>query len=221
MDAPWWALPASKYREQLTIGATGYTTYYLENENFKVPAGCTAYIITGVTPSGSITTPDQAVVKAFTAGKIIPKQTGFILQGTPNTTVEYQANVTGTEESVTGNLLVGTATEQEISGAGYKYYIFSASGDQGLGFYKQGTRQGASIKLKAHRAGLRLSESIGRAKSFIIDFEAARREAGTTGIHGVRPEAQRLDNAVYDLQGRRVINPTHGIYIINGKKIIK
>ena len=216
-----WAKYKGRYYEQTVIGATGYTTYYLENENFLVPAGCTAYIITGVTPSGSITTPDQAIVKAFTAGKIIPKQTGFILQGTPNSTVIYQANVTGPEESVTGNLLIGTATEQEISGAGYKYYIFSANGDQGLGFYKQGTRQGASIKLKAHRAGLRLSESIGRAKSLIIDFDAARREAETTGIRSARPEMQRRDNAVYDLQGRRVINPTHGIYIINGKKIIK
>ena len=165
--------------------------------------------------------PDQAVVKAFTAGKIIPKQTGFILQGTPNSTVVYQANVTGTEENVTGNLLVGTATEQEISGAGYKYYIFSANGDQGLGFYKQGTRQGASIKLKPHRAGLRLDESSGRAKSLIFDFDAARREAETTGIRSVRLEMQRRDNAVYDLQGRRVTNPTHGIYIINANKIIK
>ena len=216
-----WSDNIGNYREEVNIGTTGYTTYYLENENFLIPAGCTAYIITGVTPSGSITTPDQAIVKAFTAGKIIPKKTGFILQGTPNTTVEYQANVTGTEENVTGNLLVGTATEQEISGAGYKYYIFSASGDQGLGFYKQGTRQGASIKLKPHRAGLRLSESIGRAKSLIFDFDAARREAETTGIRSVRPEMQRRDNAVYDLQGRRVVNPTHGIYIINGKKIIK
>ena len=215
-----WASYADKIVEDLQIGTTGYTTYYLENENFLIPAGCTAYIITGVTPSGSIATPDQAVVKAFGAGKIIPKKTGFILQGTANTTVEYQANVTGTEESVTGNLLVGTATEQEISGAGHKFYVL-ASGDQGLGFYKQGTRQGASIKLKPHRAGLRLSESIGRAKSLIFDFDAARREAETTGIHGVRPEMQRRDNAVYDLQGRRVINPTHGIYIINGKKIIK
>lgn len=216
-----WSHYADYYREEVKFGPTGYISYYLGTENFLVPAGCTAYIITGVTPSGSITTPDQAIVKAFTAGKIIPKQTGFILQGTPNTTVEYQANVTGTEESVTGNLLIGTATEQEISGAGYKYYIFSANGDQGLGFYKQGTRGGASIKLKPHRAGLRLSESIGRAKSFIIDFDAARREAETTGIRSVRPEAQRRDNAVYDLQGRRVVNPTHGIYIINGKKIIK
>ncbi|MGP1481860.1 MAG: leucine-rich repeat protein [Hoylesella enoeca] len=213
-----WSSYSNKFREEVKVGSTGYTTYYLENENFKVPAGCTAYIITGVTPSGSITTPDQAVVKAFGAGKIIPKKTGFILQSTPNTTVEYQANVTGTEENVTGNLLVGTATEQEISGAGYKYYILSNSGDQGLGFYKQGTRQGASIKLKPHRAGLRLDESIARAKSFIIDFDAARREAETTGIRRVHPESRQNDNAIYDLQGRRVTNPTHGIYIINGKE---
>ena len=216
-----WAKYKGRYYEQVYIGATGYTTYYLENENFKVPAGCTAYIITGVTPSGSITTPDNAIVKAFTAGKIIPKQTGFILQGTPNSTVVYQANVTGVEEDVTDNLLVGTATEREISGAGYKYYILSNSGDQGLGFYKQGTRGGASIKLKAHRAGLRLTEGIARAKSFFIDFDAARENANVAGIRNIGQEAEGRENVIYDLQGRRVKNPTHGIYIINGKKVIK
>ena len=209
-----WLDYKGKYYEKVSFGTSGYTTYYLENENFKVPTGCTAYIITGVTPN------NQAIVKAFGAGKIIPKQTGFVLQGLANTTVTYQANVSGTEEDVTGNLLVGTATELQFSSAGHKYYIF-AMGGQGPGFYKQGTRGGASIKLKPHRAGLCLDEAVAPAKSLIIDFDAARREAETTGIHGVRPEMQRRDNAVYDLQGRRVVNPTHGIYIINGKKIIK
>ena len=209
-----WSYYKGKYYEKVSFGTSGYTTYYLENENFLVPIGCTAYIITGVTPG------NQAIVKAFGAGKIIPKQTGFVLQGPANTTVTYQANVSGTEEDVTGNLLVGTATGQQFSSAGYKYYIF-AMGGQGPGFYKQGTRGGASIKLKPHRAGLCLDEAVAPAKSFIIDFDAARREAETTGIHGVRPEMQRRDNTVYDLQGRRVVNPTHGIYIINGKKIIK
>ncbi len=208
------------YHEKLVIGPAGYTTYYLENENFLVPTGCTAYIITGVTPSGTAA-PDQAIVKAFGAGKIIPKQTGFILQGPANSTVLYQAAVSGIEEDVTGNLLVGTATEREISGAGYKYYVLSNSGDQGLGFYKQGTRGGASIKLKAHRAGLRLTESIARAKSFIIDFDAARENANVAGIRNIGQEAEGRDNVIYDLQGRRVKNPTHGIYIINGKKVIK
>ena len=216
----YWNDISDKYREKVDIGSTGYTTYYLENENFKVPTGCTAYIITGVTPSGNKLLPDQAVVKAFTAGKIIPKQTGFILQGTPNSTVVYQANVTGTEESVAGNLLIGTATEQQFSATGKRFYIL-ANGDQGMGFYKQGTRYGMSIKLKAHRAGLRLDESVARAKSIVFDFDAARDEAETTGIQNVPTNGKQKNDVIYDLQGRRVTNPTHGIYIINGKKVIK
>lgn len=215
-----WASYADKVIEDVKIGATGYTSYYLENENFLVPAGCTAYIITGTTPSGNIANPDQAVVKAFTAGKIIPKKTGFILQGPASSTVAYQANVTGTEESVAGNYLVGTATEQELSGAGYKYYVL-ANGDQGMGFYSQGTRGGASIKLGAHHAGLRLPAAIARAKSFTVDFESARQEAEATGISTIEPTKQPHADVIYDLQGRRVVNPTHGIYIINGKKVIK
>ena len=216
----YWVDGANLYREELAIGTSGYTSYYLENENFKIPTGCTAYIITGINPSGSKIIPDQAVVKAFTAGKIIPKQTGFILQGTPSSTIEYQANVTGTEENVTGNLLIGTATEWEFSSAGDKYYVL-ANGDEGIGFYKQGTREGASIKLKAHRAGLRLAEAIAPAKGFTIDFESARKEAETTGIRDVRPTAQPREDVIYDLQGRRVMNPGRGIYIVNGKKVVR
>ena len=218
--APGWSSYADKIVETLEIGTTGYTTYYLENENFKVPTGCTAYIITGVTPSGSVTNPDQAVVKAFTAGKIIPKKTGFILQGPASSKVNYLANVTGTEENVAGNLLIGTATEQQFSATGKRFYVL-ANGDQGMGFYKQGTRSGMSIKLKAHRAGLRLDESVARAKSIVFDFDAAREEAETTGIQNVPANGEQQDDIVYDLQGRRVTNPTHGIYIINGKKVIK
>ena len=215
-----WADGANLYREQVSIGSTGYTSYYLENENFVVPAGCTAYIITGITKSSNPALPDQAQVTAFTAGKIIPKQTGFILQGAANSTVVYQANVTGTEESVTGNLLVGTATEREFSSAGDKYYVL-ANGDEGIGFYKQGTRNGASIKLAAHRAGLRLAEVIAPAKGFTIDFESARKESETTGIRDVRPTVQPRENVIYDLQGRRVMNPGRGIYIVNGKKVVR
>lgn len=217
----WWNYNRERIREHLTIGPSGYTTYYLYSENFKVPAGCTAYIITGINPSGNKITPDQAIVEAFTSGKILPQQTGFILQGTPNSHIAYHANASGMEENVSSNnLLVGTSVEQEFSETGYKYYVL-ANGDEGLGFYKQGTRNGASIKLAAHRAGLRLDESIGRAKSFIIDFEAAHKEAETTGIQTVKPTTPAKENIIYDLQGRRVTNPGRGIYIVNGKKVVR
>ena len=216
-----WSYYAGKYREEIPVGSTGYRTFYLQNENFVVPTGCTAYVITGTTPSGNIANPDQANVVAYAAGKIIPKQTGFILKGTPSSTIVYRANETGTEETISTNMLVGTATEQEFSGTGYKYYVL-ANGDQGLGFYKQGSRNGASMKIGAHQAGLRLPESIARgAKSFIVDFDGAREATEAAGISTVAPNAKPNADVIYDLQGRRVVNPTHGIYIINGKKVIK
>ena len=77
------------YYEELKIGPNGYTSYYLEHENFEVPTGSTAYIIKGATNRLNHT--GDAVVEAFPAGSIIPKQTGFILSGTPGITVAYRA----------------------------------------------------------------------------------------------------------------------------------
>ena len=213
-----WSQHANKFREQVKIGPNGYTSYYLENENFEVPAGCTAYIIKNVTQQGS-TRFGKTTDVAIAAGSVIPKQTGFILKGTAGSTVTYRANLTGvTEVDVTGNLLVGTATEQEISGAGYKYYLFG-KGAVGQGFYYQTGRDGNSIKLPAHRAGLKLSTSgpdFAPAKELIFNFD----DATTTGINNVQPSVEKKNDVIYDLQGRRVTNPSRGIYIVNGKKVV-
>lgn len=42
-----------------------------------------------------------------------------------------------------------------------------------------------------------------------------------TGIQTVETNATVLNNVVYDLQGRRVISPEKGIYIVNGRKIVR
>lgn len=41
-----------------------------------------------------------------------------------------------------------------------------------------------------------------------------------TGIDEIEVRDTRTDNQFYDLSGRRVMNPTKGLYIVNGKKII-
>ena len=44
----------------------------------------------------------------------------------------------------------------------------------------------------------------------------------STGIETVQsPKSTVNDDAIYDLNGRRVSNPSHGIYIQNGKKYVK
>ena len=217
-----WSYTPVPYLEPITLNANGYASLYLENENCEVPAGCTAYIVKG-SKQGAGSYPD-ADIKAFAAGSIIPKQTAFILENlnAKGQTIGYHAHVSGIEVDVSGNLLVGSATETEFSGTGYRYYIFS-SGSLGQGFYHQGTRKGESIKVKAHRAGLRLPVTgygLAPAKAFVFDFEAAKQKL-VTGINlRPTPDDAPKNDVIYDLQGRRVTHPTRGIYIVNGKKIM-
>ena len=63
---------------------------------------------------------------------------------------------------------------------------------------------------------------------FAIDTEADYMPANkawvdnsiTTAITAINRDAQ-ADDTIYDLMGRKVVNPTHGIYIQNGKKVVK
>ena len=43
---------------------------------------------------------------------------------------------------------------------------------------------------------------------------------GATGISTAKTAADNMDGFVYDLQGRRIVNPTKGVVIINGKKVL-
>lgn len=43
---------------------------------------------------------------------------------------------------------------------------------------------------------------------------------GTTAIDGVRNQMEEVREGIFDLSGRRVANPTKGLYIVNGKKVI-
>jgi hypothetical protein len=50
-----------------------------------------------------------------------------------------------------------------------------------------------------------------------------QRVSSTTGIQNVPTttvEKSTENNAIYDLQGRRVLVPRKGIYIVNGKKVL-
>ena len=46
-------------------------------------------------------------------------------------------------------------------------------------------------------------------------------EAGTTGIKTVESSKLNVESSIiYDLQGRQVTNPTKGLYIVNGRKVV-
>ena len=93
--------------------------------------------------------------------------------------------------------------------------VFNINSKGKVGFYKYG-----GTNLVGNKAFLDLnvveganSNSVGTVNLFFKD--------SATGINSVENEGLSIKNAkVYDLQGRRVWNPTKGIYIVNGKKVM-
>ena len=104
------------------------------------------------------------------------------------------------------NSLSGVSDPAGLPADGNTYVL--DNGSEGLGFYKLADGK----KLGVGNAFLFYSGGAG-AREFFGFGEA-------TGIEAIDNGQLTIDNEVYDLQGRRVANPTKGIYVVNGKKVI-
>lgn len=69
--------------------------------------------------------------------------------------------------------------------------------------------------LNALRAYFQIADA-NAAPVLSIDGE----DGEATGIRSIEKEQLTIDNDYYDLSGRRVVKPTKGVYIMNGKKVI-
>ena len=98
--------------------------------------------------------------------------------------------------------LIGTAEDLEADGSQYVL----AKKDGTVGFYKA---EGTIAAGKAYLLGG------ANVKGFGLSFD------GVTGIAESVAETTVESNAIYDLSGRRVEKALKGIYIINGKKVLK
>lgn len=68
------------------------------------------------------------------------------------------------------------------------------------------------------------TSSIGKKPAWYAVRSALRHriiEDDLTGIQDIRTESATTEGIYYDLQGRRVTHPTKGIFITNGRKIVK
>lgn len=202
--------------QNIGVSETGVTTYYSANA-FTVPEGLTGGVVTGVAEGENVLTVDWR----YTAGCTVPSYTGVILKGAHGAYVgEYSvANVSRPED----NLLEGTLVATAIDAEGYKYYKL-AEGEKGLGFYFAAT-DGHSIVNGANKAYLALPENEAQEVNFLaLDF-------GTTGITDTALAAEDVRVDVYSISGVLVRSGvkasealdglSKGIYIVNGKKILK
>ena len=196
-------LPAS-----IKLAADGYSTYCSENIlDITKTAGLTAYIVGEVT--------DETVV--LKKREVIPAETGFIVKGTGSTIYDlFKAD--GMADDVSDNLLHGTLIS---TAAPAHTYVLSTKGGE-TGFFPATT----GIQIPAHKAYLTLESNGVRSIVFddmmtgIDEMEDGRGKMadGRGKMEDGRSEMD--DGSFYNLAGQRVVNPTNGIYIVDGKKVI-
>ena len=173
----------------VTISAAGYATLYAPVA-LTIPTGVTAYVAT-----------DKGEYLTLTVieGGVIPANTGVILNGDEGT---YNFGIT-TGGSAGSNALTGTVaaiTRPEGS------YILSTSTEHGVGFYKDGAQTIPGFKSYLPKVAQGVRGFLG------FNFD------DPTAI-SVIEAAMNAGKTIYDLSGRRVENPTNGLYIVNGKKV--
>ena len=91
-------------------------------------------------------------------------------------------------------------------------------GDKSILFVTGGdklTYPNTTGNINGFRAYFQLHDLPNEARSFAMSFDDE-----TTAVRGIENGELRVENSYYDLQGRRVVQPTKGLYIVNGKKLI-
>ena len=181
------------------IGATGYTTYAssLKLDLSDLPEGLTAY---------KASTVGESTVSFSPVEVAVPAETGLLFKGTPSKT--YIVPVAASAEALTGNLLVGCVAETPLT-TNANYYVMV--NDEGVAKFQSLSTMGATIP--AGKAYLNATGAGARMLTFNFDADA-------TDIRGIDSVGAGDTGVIYDLQGRRVANPTKGVYIVNGKKVV-
>jgi hypothetical protein len=184
----------------VTMNEYEWATYVSDKALDFTGSNVKAYIVTG--HSGSAITKSDALTT-------VPANTPLLLNAPEgNYAIPHVAS---SSTDVSANLLVAGDGSEINPSATQTAYVLSAEGGAAK-FMKVGN----SIKptVPTGKAYLLFKEVIGGAREFLdIDIDGV-----STGIKNMKVGSE--DNVYYDLQGRRVLYPTKGLYIVNGKKVV-
>ena len=146
----------------------------------------------------------------------VPANTGLFIKGTADDipVLTGDADVIGTNNLVA---VSSATTVAAIDGSNTNYVLALADKDdesKGVVFLKAD----GTTNIPAGKAYLQIptaSAPTGDAPQLMLSFN----DVFTTGINKVQGDGFKA-NGYYDLQGRKVSNPTKGLYIVNGKKVV-
>ena len=234
-------VPGSDYKvvkaAQGDKDANGNDTYWATFSNLtndvtlSVPSDRTLKVYNATVSGGKMTLTERNDTQ-------VAKEEGVLLK-TDGEYVNAKANETNelTKASSDENHLVATPAEAQTVTAetGCKLYRLTyknATNKERLGFYlsvdkANNSSNGTSLKATPGKAYLQVSEneakdpsSAALARSFV--FGSGNETTGIDGITIMGTDVQRHGTieGIFDLQGRKISNPTKGIYIKNNKKVV-
>ncbi|WP_455081080.1 hypothetical protein [Prevotella melaninogenica] len=207
-----------------------YTTLYVDFP-FQIKGDVKAYTIEGVEAKNADGYYFAKVKKLAQQGDVVPAQTAVVLECNSTNPADNQLLPQGDEKfNPSNNRLCGTFFGATINGLTVKdgtgvernvtrdniraFNINTNDSRNPIGFYKVNS---TVTTIPGNKAFLVLTNAEAQAKSFVLEFE----DGSTTGIETIETSKNSTEDGVYyDLQGRRVENPTRGIYIVNGKKVV-
>ena len=217
--------------------ANGKDTYWATFSNptndvtLSVPSDRTLKVYNATVSGGKMTLAQRN-------GNQVAKEEGVLLK-TDGEYVNAKTHETPGLQKVSSNEnnLVATPAEAQTVTAetGYILYRLTYKNDtnkEGLGFYlgvdkENNSSDGSRLKATPGKAYLKVSENEAKApssaaltRSFV--FGGGNETTGIDGITIMGTDVQRHGTieGIFDLQGRKIVNPTKGIYIKNNKKVI-
>ena len=194
-------LPAT---ETIKVTSAGMATY-VSNYNLD---------FTGTTTKAYKVSVESAGVATLSELTKVPAKTPILLVCDGGNGEGEAITVTSDAiDAITGNDLVagtGTAVATE-DGVGNTNMILN-NGTSGIGFYFAAGQTVAANRAYLHFASSLAPDAAGSRMTMVFGDDT------TTGINAV--ESAKSIDGVYNLNGQRVAQPTRGLYIVNGKKVV-
>ena len=179
-----------------TVAATitsecGFATFCSDKAlDFSAVKGLTAYIVTS--------TEGVATLKKVTK---VPAGTGLVLEGAVNT---YDVPVIAFADPIEDNLLIAATTDHTaVEGD----YVLAYQSEVRAFFPAE-----PDLTIAAGKAYLHIPA--GSAPAF-LPFATE-----TTGISATLKNSEKVNKEVFNLNGQRVSQPTKGLYIVGGRKVV-
>ena len=183
-----------------TANMDGWRSFYDATQDYTLDANTKAYVVTAKSGTEDVVELTELDVTAIPHGEPVILKTSA---------GDHKMVLTKT----TGVASLGTNLLDVTDGNhNYDCYRLGYKSGTGVAFYKfTATKPAAGIVYLDPEF---INLSAGAPDFLTFEF------GGTTGINAVNGAEFKVNGEYYNLAGQRVANPTKGLYIVNGKKVI-